>query len=112
MQTLRRVENSGSKQGKSRKSDRMAAYSYGGSDPCCVRVGEDIVMSTLTDKEKEILLAFAEHNMNCSEAAMSLYMARNSFHYYFKSIEAKTGLNPRKFYDLIKLLETDGKESA
>ena len=64
-------------------------------------------MSTLTDKEKEILLAFAEHDMNCSEAAMSLYMARNGFYYHFKSIEEKTGLNPRKFYDLIKLLGMD-----
>lgn len=82
----------------------MAVYSHGGSDPCCVRVGEDIVMSTLTEKEKEILLALAEHNMNRSEAAMSLYMARNSFYYHFNNIHKKTGLDPRNFYDLAKLL--------
>lgn len=61
-------------------------------------------MSILTEKEKEILLALAEHDMNRSEAAMAIYMARNSFYYHFDNIRKKTGLDPRNFYDLAKLL--------
>ena len=62
----------------------------------------------LTAKECEILLAFAENNMNRSEGARSLFMSPSGFYHHFDKIEDKTGLNPRNFYDLVKLLGIGG----
>lgn len=58
----------------------------------------------MTTKEKEILLAFAANDMNSCKGARVVFMSRSSFYYHFNNIKAKTGLNPLKFYDLVKLL--------
>ena len=59
----------------------------------------------MTDKQREVILAMAKHNMNVTDAAMGLHYHRNSLLYHIERIEMKYGLNPRRFYDLCKLLK-------
>lgn len=55
--------------------------------------------------EKEIVLAFAKCDMNLSETARKRYMHRNSIVYQLEKVEKKTGLQPKRFFDLIKLVK-------
>ena len=56
-------------------------------------------------REKEVLKAMADANLNVTEAAIFLWIARNSVVYHLKKIKRKTGLDPRNFYDMVKLLK-------
>lgn len=68
----------------------------------------EILQRFLSKRQKEIIKAFAENNMNATETAKSLYMHRNAVIYHIGEIKRKTGLNARRFYDLLKLLEIVG----
>jgi carbohydrate diacid regulator len=63
----------------------------------------------LTDVQREVLILFAKYNMNRSETARKGYRHRNTLTYHFDKIEENTGLDPRCFYDLVKLLESIGE---
>ena len=56
----------------------------------------------LTDRDREILLAYAECNMNCNAVAEILIMHRNTVQYHLDKIQRVTGLNPNSFYDLVE----------
>lgn len=62
----------------------------------------------MNETDKEILIAFAECNMNVCETARVLVYHRNTVDYHLKRIEEKTGLNPKCFFDLVKLLQNEG----
>ena len=62
----------------------------------------------LSDLDIECVRAYAEHNMSASEAAKAIYMHRNTLVYRLDEVWALTGLNPRNFYDLVKLLDRFG----
>ena len=64
----------------------------------------------LTDIKKRILRCYAKNNMNVSSTAQELHYHRNNIEYHLTHIQAKTGLNPRNFYDLIELLKEAGAE--
>ena len=70
----------------------------------------DILQSFVTDIQKETIKAFAECDMNASKTAEHMYMCRNAVVYNLNEIKRKMGLDPRKFYDLIKLLEMVGDD--
>lgn len=59
----------------------------------------------LTDREKEIILALAESDMSVSQVSRVVYYHRNTLEYHFVKIKRKTGLNPKRFYDLVKLVD-------
>lgn len=59
----------------------------------------------MNEVEKEIVIAFAKCNMNLSETARLVHMHRNSIVYQLEKIQKKTGLQPKRFFDLIKLVE-------
>lgn len=59
----------------------------------------------MDDIDVRLIRAFAEHDMNVTDTADAVRMHRNSVLYRLKVIKRTTGLDPRKFYDLIKLLE-------
>ena len=59
---------------------------------------------SLTETDWEVLVAFAECDMRPYRTADKLYMSKGSIPYHLKRIQNETGLNPYKFYDLIKLL--------
>ena len=58
----------------------------------------------LSMKEWEILQAYANNDMNELKTARNAYMARGTVGYHLNRIKERTGYNPRKFYDLVKLL--------
>lgn len=59
----------------------------------------------MTDVEKNIVLSYAENDMNETKTARAIHYHRNTIEYHFKKITEKYGLNPHKFYDLIKLIK-------
>lgn len=64
----------------------------------------------LNEKEKEVVRAAARHDMRWTRVAGALGMHRNTVLYRCGRIKSKTGLDPCKFYDLIKLLEMVKKD--
>lgn len=63
----------------------------------------------MKETDKLLLKGFAEHDMNATSAADALYMHRNSLLYRLDVIKRETGLDPRKFYDLVKLLGLEAR---
>ncbi len=73
-----------------------------------VRWGEVQTMLTVTDKK--IILAYARNNMKPGATGQELNYHYTNISYHLDRIRDKTSLNPRKFYDLIKLVkEVNGK---
>lgn len=58
----------------------------------------------MEDRDKKLLKTYAAHNMNVRETGGVVYLHYNSIRYRFRLIQRETGLNPRNFYDLEKLL--------
>lgn len=58
----------------------------------------------MTREQAEIIVAFANHNMNASATARVLYYHPNTLGYHLDKIKHDTGLNPRRFMDLVELL--------
>lgn len=59
----------------------------------------------MTERDIEIIKAYAAHNMNVSATAKDLYMHHNTVIYHLGKIRAETGLDPRQFYDLVELVK-------
>ena len=59
----------------------------------------------LKEKDKAIILALADNGMKWKVAARAIDMHYNSVAYRMDRIYDKTGLDPRNFYDLHKLVE-------
>ena len=59
----------------------------------------------LDSKKIAIIRSLAENSLSVTRMAKKLYIHRNTALYHVDQIKKKTGLDPRKFYDLIKLLE-------
>ena len=53
---------------------------------------------------KELILAFAQNNMNVSKTSRQVFMHRNTVTYRFEKIKEETGLDPLTFYDLVELV--------
>ena len=54
---------------------------------------------------KEVILAYADSNMNAYETARRLYRSSNSVLYQLQKVKEETGLDPRNFHELVKLVE-------
>ena len=65
----------------------------------------------LSAREKEVILALADNDMNVSAASVKLFQHRNTTVYNIEKIKRKTGLNPMIFYDLVKLVEAAKKDA-
>lgn len=52
-----------------------------------------------------IILALAENDMKVSLAAEKLSYCDGTLYYHMNKIKRLTGLDPKKFYDLVKLLK-------
>lgn len=59
----------------------------------------------LTPRQARIVLAMAESDMRYSKVGAVLHYHRNTIDYHITKIWEKTGLDPKKFYDLCKLVE-------
>lgn len=59
----------------------------------------------MEERFKEIILTMADHDMNVKRVAEVLHYHRNTMVYQLNKIQSIYGLDPRKFYDLCKLVE-------
>ena len=58
----------------------------------------------MEDRDRKLLKAYAENSMSMKKTSDAVYLHYNSIRYRFRLIQRETGLNPRNFYDLEKLL--------
>ena len=54
--------------------------------------------------EIEMIRTYADCDMNQVQTAKILYVHKNTVQYHLDLIKRKTGLNPKKFSDLVELL--------
>lgn len=59
---------------------------------------------TLSQTNAEAILAFADGNMRPSEAARIMHVTPFNISYHLDKVKSITGLDPRKFYELAKLM--------
>lgn len=62
-------------------------------------------MEKLGEKDVEIIEAMCDNDLNLSKVARALFQHRNTIVYHLDKIKKNTGLDPRKFYELVKLKE-------
>lgn len=63
----------------------------------------------LTEIDRAMVLALAECNMNATEVARINHYHRNTVVFHMNRVQRETGLDPRRFYDLVSLVEMVGK---
>lgn len=61
-------------------------------------------IEAITWTQKRILPVFAKCNMSSRKTAEEIFLSPRDVDYHLRMIEIKTGLNPRVFVDLVKLL--------
>ena len=61
-------------------------------------------------EEIEIIKAMAKFDLSTTNASRELHRHRNTVIYWIEKMKKDTGLDCRKFYDLVKLLEMVEKE--
>lgn len=66
----------------------------------------------LTPAQIECIAAYAANNMNIQATATSLYRHRNTIEYHLREVERKTGLDPKGFFNLIRLLNLIEEKEA
>lgn len=64
----------------------------------------------LTEREIHILRTYANLNMRLKPTADTLHYNPRTIFGIFANIYARTGLNPREFWDLVNILQTIAKE--
>lgn len=57
----------------------------------------------MSELQKRVVIAFAENDMRIDRTAAAMMYSRGTIQYYLDKIRRDTGLNPRCFFDLIKL---------
>lgn len=58
----------------------------------------------MTALDIEVILAYVDCNMKAASTAKQIYAHRNTVEYHLDKIRKETGLNPKVFRDLAKLL--------
>lgn len=58
-----------------------------------------------TDIQRTIILALAECDLKIERVAKKLYRNKGGVYYHIEKIKKLTGKDPRKFYDLVDLLQ-------
>lgn len=58
----------------------------------------------MTRTHAEIIIGLAENGLNMNATGRILYLHRNTVHYHVRQIYKQTGLDPRDYYDMGKLL--------
>lgn len=68
----------------------------------------DETRAILTNEEAMEIRLLADRDINIAKTATELFMHRNTLVYRLDMITLKTGLDPRKFWDLVNLLKVLG----
>lgn len=64
----------------------------------------------LTETEINILRTYARNNMRLQPTAEAVHYHRRTLFNIFANIYARTGLDPRSFWDLVNIIQTVDKE--
>ena len=64
----------------------------------------------MKDIDTDVIRAMADCNMRQYAVSKKIYAARSTVNYRIRKIKQETGLDPRKFYDLVKLLDIIGEK--
>lgn len=62
---------------------------------------------TMQKEDISLLRIYAKNDMNCVKTAKEMDIHHNSVIYRLGKIKTETGLDARKFWDLVKLLEME-----
>lgn len=65
---------------------------------------KESVCLMLKPEEKEIILTMAKNDLNATTTAKELHRHRGTVMYWIEKLKKETGLDCRKFYDLVKLV--------
>lgn len=58
----------------------------------------------MNKEDAHIVIAMANHNMNVTDVARAIFAYRNTVLYHLNKVKQQTGLDPRRFYDLVELV--------
>lgn len=61
-------------------------------------------MEWLSGRRKEVAQAYADAGMRVAPAAVALGVSPDTVRYHLEEIKRRTGLDPRNFWELCKLL--------
>lgn len=70
-----------------------------------LKLGDDDTKKELKKGEIETLFLMADNGMNVAKAANAGFYNRKTIYERLRNIKAKTGIDPRDFYGLLKLLQ-------
>ena len=59
----------------------------------------------MNKEDAHIVVAMANHNMNVTDVARAIFAHRNTVLYHLNKVKQETGLDPRRFYDLVELVK-------
>ena len=59
----------------------------------------------MNKEDAHIVVAMANHNMNVTDVARAIFAHRNTVLYHLDKVKQQTGLDPRRFYDLVELVK-------
>ena len=63
------------------------------------------MLDVMTPVDKGVVMSYAEADMKPGIAVARYHMSHNGVYYHLLSVKAKTGLDPKRFFDLCKLVE-------
>lgn len=66
----------------------------------------------MTELDWEVIHQYADNNMSVSATAKAIHMHENTVRYHLEKTWNETGMNPRRFHDLVKLLNAELVEKA
>lgn len=59
----------------------------------------------LSEFERRIIIAFADNDMRIAQVSRMFHYNDATITYHFERVHKRTGLNPRKFHDLVRLIQ-------
>lgn len=59
----------------------------------------------MNKEDAHIVVAMANYNMNATDVARAIFVHRNTVLYHLDKVKRQTGLDPRRFYDLVELVK-------
>ena len=65
----------------------------------------EVANARLDSLDCETILGFADCNMRVNTLSRKIYVTRNGIEYRIRRIRTRTGLNPKNFHDLCRLVE-------
>lgn len=59
----------------------------------------------MNKEDAHIVIAMANYNMNVTDVSRAIFAHRNTVLYHLDKVKRQTGLDARRFYDLVELVK-------